>query len=195
MYSCFRSSLPVFGSSSSSGSVAAVPQQQQSVSSIGPVGLTPRGCGIDETQLPSFLRRKPMTEDEINAINVSIAHMIKWWVKNRNLNYWSHWFSCSDGQCLRNGFGIVANNYRLCISIDDSLGTEFACVPTHVCICMYLVQSDVNNRQLWLSRLGTVLSAVPQMPQCVTGRICFLCVDRKTAQQLFSCFALFAAGR
>jgi len=34
------------------------------------IGLTPRGSGIEEKDLPRVFRRKPIDSDEINAINM-----------------------------------------------------------------------------------------------------------------------------
>ena len=47
------------------------PIASSTASSIGKVGTTPKGSGIDESQLPLRFRRRPIDEEEIIAINVS----------------------------------------------------------------------------------------------------------------------------
>uniref|UniRef100_A0A914WDI6 Uncharacterized protein n=1 Tax=Plectus sambesii TaxID=2011161 RepID=A0A914WDI6_9BILA len=74
-----RSSLPSVAQASSdakslSSSSGGGSQQQKPVSSIGPVGKTPRGTGIDESELPAILKRRLPSAEEIAAINIGSAY-------------------------------------------------------------------------------------------------------------------------
>jgi len=72
-----RSSLPPLVLTSSSGDGSAhTAVSTQKASSIGPVGSTPRGSGIDESQLPAFLRRRMPDSDEITAINLGGSYRL-----------------------------------------------------------------------------------------------------------------------
>lgn len=55
------------------------------ISSIGKIGTTPRGSGIDESQLPLRYRRRPIDEEEIAIINVRFLKVVYKQFKNREL--------------------------------------------------------------------------------------------------------------
>ncbi|PAV77531.1 hypothetical protein WR25_02556 [Diploscapter pachys] len=66
-----RSSLPPIPAATSTAAAIFQPSSSGAkATSIGSVGKLPRGSGVDESQLPLRFRRIPISQEEIDAINV-----------------------------------------------------------------------------------------------------------------------------
>uniref|UniRef100_A0AC35FXR0 Uncharacterized protein n=1 Tax=Panagrolaimus sp. PS1159 TaxID=55785 RepID=A0AC35FXR0_9BILA len=68
-YDANKYPMKVQSTSSSSSSSTNVSSAPAKISSIGKIGTTARGTGIDESQLPLRFRRRPIDEEEIAIIN------------------------------------------------------------------------------------------------------------------------------
>uniref|UniRef100_A0A914PU32 Uncharacterized protein n=1 Tax=Panagrolaimus davidi TaxID=227884 RepID=A0A914PU32_9BILA len=75
-YDANKYPMKIQSTSSSSSSSTSVSSAPPKISSIGKIGTTARGTGIDESQLPLRFRRRPIDEEEIAIINVSILKVV-----------------------------------------------------------------------------------------------------------------------
>ena len=80
-----------------SGNIATAPLVSSKASSIGPVGKIPRGQGIPESQLPKRFRRPLISQEECDAINVSLYTFSECCVI---LHYTYRKFTCSSASTL-----------------------------------------------------------------------------------------------